>query len=85
MQVILLVALQPFRVRGHDMINNNDKVLVISSMLNNLKYNIDFLTADINDNPNADIVGKIKREDYLLDFLKQEMALKEELAKLQAN
>ena len=67
------------------MINNIEKISIINNVLNNLKYNIDILSLDITNNPEADIAGKRKREDYLLDFLKQEIALKEELAKIQAN
>ena len=70
------------QVLGHNMLNNQEKIIEVINRLNSLKIHVDFLEKDIKFNPEWNEPEKPSRENVLQDIKNCINVLQVELDKL---
>ena len=66
----------------HKMITTEEKINLLNDSINRIKEIISITEADILNNPEGDVGGKINRRDLLEDFIARKRALESELDSL---
>jgi hypothetical protein len=64
------------------MITTEEKINLLNDSINRIKEIISITEADILNNPEGDVEGKINRRDLLEDFIARKRALESELDSL---